>query len=220
MLVVHHLEKSRAQRVLWLLEELEVPYDVVSYRRDPQTWLAPDSLRSVHPLGKSPVVVDGGLTIAESGAILEYLVERYGDGRLGLPSDPAARLRYRYWMHYAEGSLMPLLVTKLITSRIPQSPMPFFVRPVAKRIARGLDEKLVKPNLARHLAFLEAELSRSMWLAGDELTACDMQMSYPLEAALGRAGISGESHPVIAGYVARMRQRPAYQRALARAVQA
>jgi glutathione S-transferase len=218
MLTVHHLEKSRSQRVLWILEELGLPYEVVRYRRDPATMLAPESLRAVHPLGKSPVLVDDALVVAESGAILEYIVERHGGEQLVPPARSSDRQRYRYWMHYAEGSLMPLLVMRLVASRIPSGPMPFFIRPLAKRIAAGLEDGFVGPNLTRHLAFVEGELGRSAWFSGDELTACDIQMSYPLEAALTRAGVSAESHPNIVAFVARFQARPAYQRALARGV--
>jgi glutathione S-transferase len=216
MLTVHHLENSRSRRVLWMLEELGLEYEVVRYARDPATMLAPEALRAVHPLGKSPVLVDDGLPIAESGAILEYLVERYGGGRLAPTAGSPEHLRYRYWMHYAEGSLMPLLLLKLVTSRLPTGPMPFFVRPIARRIARRIDAGFVDPNLERHFAFVEGALGASEWFAGHELTACDMQMSYPMEAALGRAGVTPESHPRIAAFVARIQKRPAYQRALGR----
>jgi len=211
MIVVHHLNQSRSQRVLWLLEELEVPYAVKRYQRDPGTLLAPPPLRQVHPLGKSPVITDGDLTLAESGAILEYLVQRYGEGRLRpKPGTPEA-VRYLYWMHYAEGSLMPPLLMKLVFERIGTAKMPFIARPIAKAIsARGL-ASFVHPQIERHLDYLEQELGRSTWFAGEELTAADIQMSFPLEAAQARADLS--RRPRVRAFVERMHARPAYQRA-------
>jgi glutathione S-transferase len=157
-IVVHHLNNSRSQRVLWLLEELGLRYEIRRYQRDPQTMLAPPELRAVHPLGKSPVIEDGGLTLAESGAILEYLAGRYGDGRLVPAAGTPERMRYTYWMHYAEGSAMPPLLMKLVFKRIESGPMPFFVRPVARGIARRVLDGFVEPNLARNLDFMEGEL--------------------------------------------------------------
>jgi glutathione S-transferase len=168
-ITVHHLENSRSQRVLWLLEELEVPYEIVRYARDPRTLLAPTSLREVHPLGKSPVVAVGDEVLAESGAILEELVERFGAGRLGPPADAVARRRYRYWMHYAEGSLMPLLVMKLVFRRIGRAKMPFFARPIARGITAKVQDRWLDPQLRRHLDFVDVELGRSTWFAGDEI---------------------------------------------------
>jgi glutathione S-transferase len=215
-ITVHHLENSRGQRVLWLLEELGLPYELIRYPRDPRTLLAPASLRAVHPLGKSPVVTIGSEVLAESGAILEELTERYGAGCLVPPQGSPERTRYRYWMHYAEGSLMPLLVMKLVVSRIPRGPMPFFIRPVARGIARAVQERYVGPQLRRQLDFIESELGRSPWFAGDDVTAADIQMSYPLEASVVRGGISPASHPRLFAVVERIRERPAYQRALER----
>ena len=195
MITVHHLESSRSQRVLWLLEELALPYQLVRYARDPKTLLAPPSLRAIHPLGKSPVLVDDGHTLAESGAILEYLVERYDTGHAlsptPLPVDSPERLQYRYWMHYAEGSAMPPLLMTLVFARIRSAPMPFFVRPVARRIADTAMKSFVGPQLATHLGYVERELGAHAWFAGDRFTAADIQMSFPLEAAVARAGIDG-----------------------------
>jgi glutathione S-transferase len=212
MIQVHHLERSRSHRVLWLLEELAVPYQLVRYERDPKTMLAPAALRAIHPLGKSPVITDGDVTVAESGAILEYLVERHGGGRLAPPIGTPAHLRYRYWLHYAEGSLMPFLLLKLITTKIATAKVPFFVRPIVKGVAKNLDASFVGPNLTTHLAFLEAELGKAAWFAGDELTAADVQMSYPLEAAASRGGIAT---PNIRRVLDAMRARPAYAKAIA-----
>lgn len=214
MITVHHLERSRSQRVLWLLEELELPYEIVRYKRNPKTLLAPPELAAIHPLGKSPVVTCDDVTVAESGAILEYLVERFGQGRFVPAVGTPEHLRYRYFMHYAEGSLMPPLLVKLLCSRVRSAPLPFFVKPIARKIADGLEEQFVAPNLRRHVAFLEAELARSTWLAGEELTAADVQMSYPLEALLERAGELDTTR--IRAFVERAKARPAYQRALAK----
>ena len=213
VLIVHHLENSRSQRVLWLLEELGVPYELVTYKRDPATSLAPPALQQIHPLGKSPVVTDGDVTLAESGAILEHLVEAHGQGRLvPAPGSPAHR-RYRYFMHYAEGSLMPLLLMKLVAGRIRGAKVPFFIRPVTKKIAGQLGDGFIDPNLARHVAFLDGELAKSPWFAGDELSAADVQMSFPMEALAARYP---EAPARIKDWVAAIHARPAFQRAIAK----
>ena len=215
MIVVHHLNNSRSQRVLWLLEELDLEYEIRHYRRDARTMLAPPELRAVHPLGKSPVVTDGEFTLAESGAIVEYLVERRGGGRLApAPSSPE-RLRYVYWLHFAEGTAMPPLLMKLILDRIEKGPMPFFARPIARGIAQRLKSSFVEPNIARNLDYMEGELKRSEWFAGNEFTAADIQMSFPLEAAVARAGLDA-SRPNLMYFIERCHARPAYRRALQR----
>jgi glutathione S-transferase len=215
MLVVHHLNNSRSQRVLWLLEELGLDYDVKRYQRDPKTLLAPASLRVLHPLGKSPIVTDGELVLAESGAVLEYLVEQYGAGRMIPPLGSAERLRYRYWLHYAEGSAMPPLLLKLVFDRIERGPAPFFVRPILRSVSARVKSTFIEPQLRLHLDFMEAELTKTTWFAGAQLTAADVQMSFPLEAALARAGLNA-SRPHLHGFLERIHARPAYQRALAR----
>ena len=215
IVTVHHLDNSRSQRVLWLLEELGVPYRVLHYQRDPQTMLAPPALREVHPLGKSPVVTDGDATLAESGAIIEYLVEQYGNGRLLPAPGSPERLRYRYWLHFAEGSAMPPLLLKLVFDRVASGPMPFFARPIARKISRQVLDRLVLPNLKRQLDFMEAELGRSEWFAGAEFSAADIQMSFPLEAAAQRAGLDA-SRPNLWRYLERIHARPAFRRALER----
>src|SRR3954469_11911040 len=154
MLTVHHLNNSRSQRVLWLLEELGVPYELIKYERDPKTMLAPPELAKIHPLGKSPVITDGEDTLAESGAILEYLVDQYGDGRLVPSRGSRDYLRCRYYMHYAEGSLMPSLLMKLVFGRVKTAKVPFFVKPIAKKIASQVESTFIDPNLTRHVAFL------------------------------------------------------------------
>ncbi len=216
MIVVHHLNNSRSQRVLWLLEELGVPYEIRKYQRDAQTMLAPPELQQVHPLGKSPVITDDGLTVAETGAIVEYVVERYGNGRLVPPAGSPDKLRYTYWLHFAEGSAMPPLLLKLIFDRIGSGQgMPFFVKPVAKGIARKVEERMVLPNLKRQLDFMEAELGKSAWFAGDAFTAADVQMSFPVEAAAQRAGLD-ESRPKMMAWLRAIHARPAYRKALER----
>jgi glutathione S-transferase len=215
MITVHHLNNSRSQRVLWLLEELGLPYEIQKYQRDPKTMLAPSSLMKVHPLGKSPVITDDGTTVAESGAIIEYLIERYGDGRLAPAIGTPERLRWRYWLHFAEGSAMPPLLLKLIFEKIPQSPMPFFVKPIAKGISAKVLAAMVDPNLKRQLDFMEGELGKSEWFAGDEFSAADIQMSFPVEAAAQRAGLDA-SRPKLMAYLKRIHARPAYQKALQR----
>lgn len=213
MIVLHHLENSRSQRILWLLEELELEYEIRPYRRDPETSLAPPELLAVHPLGKSPVITDRGHTFAESGAIIEYLLETYGEGRLLPAAGTADRFRYRYWLHYAEGSLMPLLLLALVLRRIESGPMPFFVRPVARGIAGKVKAAFVRPNLTRHLAFIEQTLATAPWFAGDEMSGADVQMSFPLEAAAVRAD-DPERYPGIRSFLDRIHDRPAYRRAL------
>ena len=215
MLVVHHLNNSRSQRVLWLLEELGVPYEVRRYQRDAKTMLAPPELLSVHPLGKSPVIVDGGVTIAESGAIIEYLVDRYGNGRLIPPAGSAQRLRYTYWLHYAEGSFMPPLLMKLVFDRIAANPVPWPISAIARRIAGTVQGSFIGPNLKRHLDYLEAELNARTWFAGEDFTAADVQMSFPLEAAVSRAGLDG-GRPRLMAFLDRIHARDAYKRALER----
>jgi glutathione S-transferase len=215
MIVVHHLENSRSQRILWLLEELDVRYEVKRYARDRKTMLAPAELQRVHPLGKSPVITDGDDVLAETGAIIEYLVARYGAGRLVPPEGSADRLRYTYWLHFAEGSAMPPLVMKLIFDRVASAPMPFFARPIARAISRKVLETAVMPNIARQLAYMEGELARGPWFAGEAFTAADVQMSFPIEAAATRAGLD-ERYPHLAGFLARIHARPAYVKALER----
>ncbi|MGL6110426.1 MAG: glutathione S-transferase, partial [Rubrivivax sp.] len=188
MITVHHLENSRSQRVLWLLEELGLPYEIQHYARDPKTSLAPAALRKVHPLGKSPVITDGDVTVAESGAIIEYLVERHGQGKLVPPAGSDDLLRYRYWLHFAEGSAMPPLLFTLVCDKVKSAPMPFFIKPIARAIAAKVMDGFVTPNLQSQFDFMEAELKRSKWFAGDQFSAADVQMSFPLEAAAQRAG--------------------------------
>ena len=213
MLTVHHLENSRSQRILWLLEELGVDYEVRRYPRDPKTRLAPESLQSVHPLGKSPVITDDGLTIAESGAIVEYLVGEYDDGTLRPPEGSAERRSYTYWLHYAEGTFMPLMIVSLILGRIETAPMPFFIKPVARGIVAKVRDGYLDRNVKSNMAYMEDSLSGADWFSGQSMTAADIQMSFPVEAAAVRARLDPD-YPGLQGFLDRIRARPAYQRAL------
>ena len=215
MVVVHHLNNSRSQRVLWLLEELGVSYEVKRYERDAKTMLAPPSLLAIHPLGKSPVIVDGDVTVAESGAIIEYLVGKYGDGRLIPPAGTAQRLRYTYWLHYAEGSAMTPLLFKLVFDRIATNPTPWPISVISRRIAATVTSAFIAPNLQRHLDYVEAELGAHTWFAGEQFTAADVQMSFPLEIAVTRAGLNA-SRPKSMAFLERIHARDAYKRALER----
>ncbi|XYJ10909.1 glutathione S-transferase [Telluria sp. B2] len=215
MITVHHLNNSRSQRILWLLEELGLEYEIKKYQRDPKTMLAPPELKAVHPLGKSPVISDGDTVVAESGAIIEYLVERYGNGRLVPAAGTPEKLKYTYFLHFAEGSAMSPLLMKLVFDRVENGPMPFFVKPVARAIARKVKDGFVNPNIQAQLDYLEAELAQRPWFAGQEFSAADIQMSFPLEAATARGGL-GAQYPKLLGFVQRIHARPAYQRALAR----
>jgi glutathione S-transferase len=211
VITVHHLNNSRSQRILWMLEELDLPYEVKHYQREP-TLQAPAALRAVHPLGKSPVITDGDRTLAESGAILEYLVDTYGGGKLKPAAGTPERIHYTYFLHYAEGSLMPLLLMKLIFNKMPER-LPFFMKPVGKAIAAGANKTLLDPQIGAHFMFLEGELGKRQWFAGPEFTAADIQMSFPLEAASARAPIVRQM-PKLAAFLDRIHARPAYKRAL------
>lgn len=215
MIIVHHLNNSRSQRVLWLLEELNIEYEVKRYERDPKTMLAPASLREVHPLGKSPVITDGTLTLAESGAIIEYLIDRYGNGKFAPMPNTPERLRYTYWLHYAEGSAMPPLLLNLIFNQIEKRPVPFFVRPISRMITTQVKSSFIEPQITLHLDYLESEIGKSSWFAGSEFTAADIQMSFPLEAAAARASLE-TTRPNLTDFLQRIHARPAYQRALER----
>lgn len=198
MITVHHLENSRSQRVLWMLEELGLPYQIRRYERNKATMLAPPALKAVHPLGKSPVIEDGDRTVAETGAIVEYLVEM-ADGKLGPPPHRDAALRYRFFLHYAEGSVMPPLLVKLVLSRVP--------------VVGKLAIKRIQPMIDTHLDFIESELAQRSWFAGEDLTAADVMMSFPLEAARARGGLDA-TRPRTIAWLDRIHARPAYQRAL------
>lgn len=211
MITVHHLNNSRSQRILWMLEEIGVDYQIKHYQRDPQTMLAPAELRQVHPLGKSPLITDGELTLAESGAIIEYLAERHGDWLLPAAGSPE-RLLCRYWLHYAEGSAMPPLLLKLVFDKLRSSPMPFFIKPIARGIADKVSQAFITPQLKLHFDYLESQLSEHDWFAGNAFSAADIQLSFPLEAAAARGVLS--KHPRLHDFLQRIHARPAYRRAL------
>ncbi len=213
MLVVHHLNNSRSQRILWLLEEMGVPYEVKRYERDTKTMLAPPELRAVHPLGKSPVITDNGHTIAETGAIVDYLIGTYGEGRFIPEAGTADRLRYTYWLHFAEGSAMPPLVMTLVFNALPKR-VPALIRPIARMISAGVEKSFLRPNIDAQMRLMEAELGKSEWFAGDAFTAADVMMSFPVEAATSRGGLG--NNPKLTAWLARIHARPAYQAALAR----
>jgi glutathione S-transferase len=211
MITVHHLENSRSQRIPWLLEELGLEYKVEHYKRVASTGLAPASLKAVHPLGKSPVITDGERVVAESGAIIEYLLERYGDGRLAPRTGTPEHLQYSYWMHYAEGTLMPLMVMSLIFARIERAPWP--VRPIAKGISRKVHDSYLGPNIKLNTQWIENTLGKQPWFAGNDFSAADIQMSFPLEALSVRADRE-LAMPRIREFLERIHACAAYQRAL------
>jgi glutathione S-transferase len=216
MIIVHHLNNSRSQRVIWLLEELGLDYEIKHYERDPKTMLAPKTLLKVHPLGKSPVITDGDVTIAESGAIIEYLIDRYDiEGKLSPTIGTPTRLRYTYWLHFAEGSAMSPLLMKLVFSQVEKAPMPFFVKPIAKAISKNVKASFIDPQIKAHLDFVESELGISTWFAGGRLTGADIQMSFPLEIAVA-LGILDDDHPKIMAFLKRIHGRAGYKRALER----
>ncbi len=200
MIVVHHLNNSRSQRILWLLEELGLDYEIKRYERDPNTMLAPAALKEVHPLGKSPVITDEGQTLAESGAIIDYLVERYGEGKLAPPAGTPEKLRYNYWLHYSEGSVMPLLVMKLLFNNFGLGDS-------------GASSQFVAPQIKLHIDYLESELSKNTWFVGEEFTAADVQMSFPAEALEAQVGLD-TSYPKLKDFLQRIHARSAYKRAL------
>lgn len=213
MITVHHLNNSRSQRILWLLEELGVPHEIQRYQRDAKTKLAPPELRAVHPLGKSPVITDDGRVVAETGAIVEYLVERYGDGRLIPAAGSDDRLRYTYWLHFAEGSAMPPLVMTLVFDEVSKA-APGLIRPIARMISGQVQQRFLRPQIAAQLDLMEAELGKAAWFAGPAFSAADIQMSFPVEVAAARAGLGKRAK--LAAWLQLIHARPAYQAALAR----
>ncbi len=212
MITVHHLNNSRSQRVLWLLEEIGTDYTIEKYMRDAQTMRAPASLKAVHPLGKSPVITEGDVTVAESGAIVEYLVDTHAPHLKPEAGTPAHRA-YVYWLHFAEGSAMPPMLIRLLVDQISKAKMPFFAKPIAKSIVARL-RGFVDPEITNIFRYIEDVLGQSEWLAGDSFTAADIQMSFPLEAAAARAGIDKATYPNIHAWLDKIHARPAYARAL------
>lgn len=214
MIILHHLNHSRSQRIIWLLEELNLNYTIEFHNRDKKTYLAPESLKSVHALGKSPVIIDDatGMTIAESGAIIEYLIQTYSKDFMPEQGTPAY-WQYLYWLHFSEGSLMPPMVMNLVLNKMKESPMPFFIKPIAKMLADKIIEKFSGPNIKRSLEFIEEHLSKNNWFCGDQLSGADIQMSFPLEASVAR-GIINQHYPNTLAYVKRFQKRAAYQAGL------
>jgi glutathione S-transferase len=214
MITVHHLNNSRSQRILWLLEELQIPYEIKFYKRNPLTMLAPDSLKKIHPLGKSPVITDSdGTVVAESGAIIEYILQKYAPGKLAPQLKTAEYNKYRFWMHFAEGSAMPPLVLSLIFSKIAKTPAPFFVKPILKSISATVMYKFVSPQLKSNIDFIETELGNTKWFASNEFTAADIQMSFPVEGYEAR-GLVKEGYPNVLRYLNDIKSRPAYKVAI------
>ena len=211
MITVHHLNQSRSQRVLWALEELSLPYQIVRYQRD-KTMMAPATLRKIHPLGKSPVLEDNGLILAESGAILEYLQETYDPGSQMKPQDRELKQQYRFWLHYAEGSLMPLLLMKLVFASLGKPPVPFGLRTLGKVLGQGVEKAYLNRQLETHARFLESSLEKHRWFAGDHLSMADVQMSFPVFALLERGGI--DNLPRLQNWKKNVEMRPAWQRAI------
>jgi len=213
MITVHHLNNSRSQRILWLLEELKLPYEIKRYERDPVTIRAPKSLKEIHPLGKSPVISDGDIIVAESGAIIDYLIRTYASAPLKLVEDTPAYRDYVYWLHFSEGSLMPPFLMKLVFDKVRTSPMPFFIKPIAKGIANKVMTNFVGPEIKQIISYIDQHLSEHDWFTSDHLTGADIQMSFPLEAAVS-SGAIGNEYPSIVAYVERFQARPAYLKAL------
>ncbi len=216
MITLHHLNNSRSQRVIWLLEELNIDYKIEFYQRDPITILAPQSLKNVHPLGKSPVITDDstGVTLAESGAIIEYLIAQYGPHFKPEQGTPMY-WQYLYWLHFSEGSLMSPLVMRLVFMKMQTAPMPFFIKPIAKMLSNKVMQSFIAPNLKNQLAYIEQHLASNTWFCGEQLTGADFQMSFPLEASVAR-GLINEQYPHILRYVKAFQARPAYQAGLAK----
>lgn len=212
MLTVHHLNNSRSQRVLWLLEELELPYEIRRYQRDARTMLAPPELKAIHPLGKSPVITDGPHVLAETGAIVETICDAYAGGRLKPAAGTEERLRWTYWLHYAEGSAMPPLLLKLVFMSMPDR-APGLIRPVVRGIAKQAQDSFIDPQLKAHFDYWEAELGKAEWFAGKDFSAADVMMSFPVEAAAER-GRALDGRPKVAAFLEKIHARPAYQRAL------
>ncbi|ALM92316.1 MULTISPECIES: glutathione S-transferase family protein [Alteromonas] len=213
MLTLHHLNNSRSQRILWLLEELGVDYNIEHYQRDSTTNLAPDSLRAVHPLGRSPVLTTPEGAIAESGAIVEYLVRKHGQTHFTSPESGENLQQYLFWLHFAEGSLMPPLVARLVLEKARQKgSKPFFIKPITNKLIDGILNAYYGPNLAQSLRYVESYLAHHTWFAGEQPTGADVQMIFPLESLV--ASGNAKDFPAIREYVKRVHARPAYKQAL------
>jgi glutathione S-transferase len=216
MITLHHLNNSRSQRILWLLEEIGVEFEIKHYQRDSKTQLAPDALKKIHPLGKSPLLSDNGKIIAESAVIIDYLINKHATQMKISDPNSDDGIQYSYWMHFAEGSLMPPLLLRLVCEKVKASPMPFFIKPIAKGISEKVLRSFVTPNIKANINYIEKYLENKQWFVGEELTGADFQMSFPLEACVAR-GIVTKKYPNIVAYVKRFQHRPSYQRALLKA---
>lgn len=212
MIILHHLVQSRSNRIAWLLEALNLPYEIKVYQRDPKTYGAPESLKQIDPLGKSPVITDGELVIAESGAIIEYLIDTYDTEQQFRPKDPKALLDYRYWLHFAEGSMMPLLVMRLVLSKAVDKPMPFFIKPVIKKFVQALNQYFIDPRIIPQLKLVDKHLSNNKWFAGDELSGADFQMVLALQLAYMRFDMTPYHH--IKKYIEQVEKIESYQKAM------
>lgn len=212
MITLHHLNNSRSQRILWFLEELGLDYEIKYYQRDPETMLAPSTIKAIHPLGKAPIITDDDLILAESGAIIDYLARNYGDENWIPKAGTQEALAYQYWLNYAEGSLMPPLLLKFVFDRV-ESNVPFFIKPIAKGISTKVKQRFINPQIALHRDFVEAELAKTPWFAGEHISGADVQMSYPLEI-LSQRNELGSDYPNIKSWLQAIHQRPAYHRAL------
>lgn len=215
MVVVHHLENSRSQRILWLLEELGIEYEVKRYDRNKKTNLAPPELLAVHPLGKSPVITDNDVVIAETGTIVEYLIDGYGDGRFKPAAGTPEFLRYRYWVHAAEGTFMPFFVMQLVLSALTGPAVPFFIRPISRKLVGEIHKRFLGPNIKNNLDYMESVLADSEWFAGNELTGADFMMVFVAEAGSVRAGVA-DNYPNIQAWLDKVHAREGYQSALER----
>ncbi len=212
MIILHHLVQSRSNRIAWLLEALNLPYEIKVYQRDPKTYGAPESLKQIDPLGKSPVITDGELVIAESGAIIEYLIDTYDAEQQFKPKEAKALLDYRYWLHFAEGSMMPLLVMRLVLSKAVDRPMPFFIKPVIKKFVQALNQYFIDPRIIPQLKLVDKHLSNNEWFAGDKLSGADFQMVLALQLAYMRCDMSPYHH--IKKYIEQVEKIESYQKAM------
>lgn len=212
MLTLHHLENSQSIRILWLLEELEAKYEIKHYKRSGPQTLAPEEFKNLHVIGTSPIISDGELVLPETGAIIDYILDKYPNNQLRPSASSPLRTRYLYWNHATQASFMPLLLEALIFKRM-VSKSPFFIRPLVSLLVNKVRDNYLWVRYRRHLSFLEQELTHSQWLAGDTLTSADIVMGYCLEVAQVRTGI-GQQYPNIEAYINRFRARPAYQAAL------
>ncbi|MFN4024060.1 MAG: glutathione S-transferase family protein [Hyphomonas sp.] len=213
MITLHHLEKSQSIRILWLLEELNVPYEIKLYDRDPKTRLAPAAYKAISPLGTAPVITDGDITLAETNAIMDYILDRHDDGRLRPAPGTPARARYLFWFHTAQGSLQPLLTNKFVMMAL-TTRAPFLMRPVAKTLVAGLDKAFFGPRLAALFGEIEKALGETAWFAGDQITAADMVMGYSMELCVHRAGMDEANFPNAYRFLKQMREFPSYVRAM------